>query len=297
MNNKSLIPMPDLNLDDIVHLSKENEKLIVNFLSTSDELHTINQFYHVYIFNFCQILYHFELDTNDNIRKQNGLNGDEFIIINSLLINLMSSSKTLVDLLIHFDKKYSQELEKMINRIYDSEFSYILIMTLRNFALHGHIPLSFNQNRYSFNLDYILKEGEKFNFSKSSKEAFIRIRDEIRHVYGDIANIAFTKTLMDFHLNLLKIYYHFYLENQSLLEIFFKSVELKLQKERRKIKNRQLIIEIDGELHSIIMSSKTALLNKLMQEAKINFYDFKNQKLKSRRDKKLKDSSKLESNT
>ena len=102
---------------------------------------------------------------------------------------------------------------------------------------------------------------------------------------------------MDFHLNLLKIYYHFYLENQSLLEIFFKSVELKLQKERRKIKNGQLIIEIDGELHSIIMSSKTALLNKLMQEAKINFYDFKNQKLKSRRDKKLKDSSKLESNT
>mgnify|MGYP001688509900 FL=1 len=233
--------MPDLNLDDIVHLSKENEKLIVNFLSTSDELHTINQFYHVYIFNFCQILYHFELDTNDNIRKQNGLNGDEFIIINSLLINLMSSSKTLVDLLIHFDKKYSQKLEKMINRIYDSEFLYILIMTLRNFALHGHIPLSFNQNRYSFNLDYILKEGEKFNFSKSSKEAFIRIRDEIRHVYGDIANIAFTKTLMDFHLNLLKIYYHFYLENQSLLEIFFKSVELKLQKERRKIKNGSVI--------------------------------------------------------
>ena len=34
MNNKSLISMPDLNLDDIVHLSKENEKLIVNFLST-----------------------------------------------------------------------------------------------------------------------------------------------------------------------------------------------------------------------------------------------------------------------
>ena len=136
--------MPDLNLDDIVHLSKENEKLIVNFLSALDELHTINQFYHIYIFNFYQILYHFELDTNDNIIKQNGLNGDEFIIINSLLINLMSSSKTLVDLLIQFDKKYSQKLEKKINKIYDSEFSYILIMTLRNFALHGHIPLSFS---------------------------------------------------------------------------------------------------------------------------------------------------------
>lgn len=289
--------MPDLNLDDIVHLSKENEKLIVNFLSALDELHTINQFYHIYIFNFYQILYHFELDTNDNIRKQNGLNGDEFIIINSLLINLMSSSKTLVDLLIQFDKKYSQKLEKKINKIYDSEFSYILIMTLRNFALHGHIPLSFSQNKYSFNLDYILKEGEKFNFSKSSKEAFIRIRDEIRHLYGDIANIVFTKILMDFHLNLLKIHYHFYLENQSLLESFFKSVELKLQKEKRKIKNGQLIIEIDGECHSIIMSSKIALLNKLMQEAKINFYDFKKQKSKSRRDKKLKDSSKLESKT
>ena len=287
--------MPDLNLNDIVHLSKENEKLIVNFLSTSDELHTINQFYHVYIFNFCQIFYHFELGTNDNIRKQNGLNGDEFIIINSLLINLMSSSKTLVDLLINFDKKYSQKLEKMINKIYDSELSYILIMTLRNFALHGHIPLYFNQNRYSFNLDYILKEGEKFNFSKSSKEAFTKIRDEIRHMYGDIANIAFTTTLMDFHLNLLKIYYQFYIENQSLLESFFKSVELKLQKEKRKIKNGQLIIEIDGECHSIIMSSKIALLNKLMQEAKINFYDFKKQKSKSRRDKKLKDNSKLES--
>lgn len=288
--------MPDLNLNDIVHLSKENEKLIVNFLSTSDELHTINQFYHVYIFNFCQIFYHFELGTNDNIRKQNGLNGDEFIIINSLLINLMSSSKTLVDLLINFDKKYSQKLEKMINKIYDSELSYILIMTLRNFALHGHIPLYFNQNRYSFNLDYILKEGEKFNFSKSSKEAFTKIRDEIRHMYGDIANIAFTTTLMDFHLNLLKIYYQFYIENQSLLESFFKSVELKLQKEKRKIKNGQLIIEIDGERHGIIMSSKIAWLNKLMQEAKINFYDFKKQKSKSRRDKKLKDNSKLESN-
>ncbi|EID27881.1 hypothetical protein HMPREF1048_1359 [Streptococcus mitis SK575] len=285
MNNKSLIPMPDLNLNDIVHLSKENEKLIVNFLSTSDELHTINQFYHVYIFNFCQIFYHFELGTNDNIRKQNGLNGDEFIIINSLLINLMSSSKTLVDLLINFDKKYSQKLEKMINKIYDSELSYILIMTLRNFALHGHIPLYFNQNRYSFNLDYILKEGEKFNFSKSSKEAFTKIRDEIRHMYGDIANIAFTTTLMDFHLNLLKIYYQFYIENQALLESFFKSVELKLQKEKRKIKNGQLIIEIDGELHSIIMCSKTKLFKKLMQEAKINFYDFKKQKLKSRREK------------
>lgn len=277
--------MPDLNLDDVVHLSKENEKLIVNFLSTSDELHTINQFYHVYIFNFCQIFYHFALGTNDNIRKQNGLNGDEFIIINSLLINLMSSSKTLVDLLINFDKKYSQKLEKMTNKLYDSELSYILIMTLRNFALHGHIPLYFNQNRYSFNLDYILKEGEKFNFSKSSKEALTKIRDEIRHVYGDVANIAFTKTLMDFHLNLLKIYYQFYIENQSLLESFFKSVELKLQKEKRKIKNGQLIIEIDGELHSIIMCSKTKLFKKLMREAKINFYDFKKQKLKSRREK------------
>ena len=65
--------MPDLNLDDIVHLSKENEKLIVNFLSALDELHTINQFYNIYIYNFYQILYHFELDTNDNIRKQTGL--------------------------------------------------------------------------------------------------------------------------------------------------------------------------------------------------------------------------------
>lgn len=280
VNNKRLIPWSGYNQDKIIHLSEENESLILGFINMLDDLYTISQFYSIYQFNFKQIFYYFRLNSQDEIIKENGLEGDNFIIINSLIINLMSSSRALIDLLNRFDEKSSKKLSKYINEIYDSDFSYKLIITLRNFALHGHLPLYLNKNKYSFNLDYILKEGENFNFSKSSKRSFEEVRKDIKNKHQDLANIPFTSTLIKFHYTILKIYRQFYINNSEFLKSFCKEAELILFKFSEKSNEGKFYIRIKNEIHSITMDRKFLWIEELSGIAETNLQDFKNQFLK-----------------
>ena len=166
MNNKS-VSIADSNiLDKTVNLSPDDEQFILNCLKTSDKLHTIFNYFKITEYNFYKIFVEFEVKKNGFISLKCEDKSEEFIVLNSLLISYLTSSRTLTDLLESFEQ--TDLMDDHFKKIYDTNFYYQLMYTLRNFALHGHIPIYFDGLRYSFNLEYILKEGENFKFSNSA---------------------------------------------------------------------------------------------------------------------------------
>ena len=210
MNNKSIVPYSRIDEEKVIFPSNEESEIIENYLGQIDKFHTLVKTFNINNFNFHQILYHFTMHADDTLIRTNGLPSDDFTVINTLLINYLSTSKMFVEIVENFDKSVYDDIHSFISDKYDSSFYYQLMTELRNFSLHGHLPVYYNDGRYSFNLHYILEEGKKHKFNKARKEKFKVISQQIRENHNNIANISFSITLIEYHKVIIEIFEHFF---------------------------------------------------------------------------------------
>ena len=247
MNNKTL-SIGDTNaLVKSIKFSQDNENFILNCLKTSDKLHTILNYFKITEYNFYKIFAEFEVRKNGFISLNREDKSEEFIILNSLLISYLTSSRTLIDLLSSFERPNLMDAHFKLT--YDSNFYYQLMYTLRNFALHGHIPIYFDSLRYSFNLEYILKEGENFNFSRSARITLDKIRKTISEEHLDIANIDFYTTITEYHHCLLISTKQFFEVYEGILKKQFTKYKELIKKYKND--NQKLYLYLDNEIHSV----------------------------------------------
>ena len=251
MNNKNIIIDKSLSDKKMMKLSDDDTETISAYINIIDQIHTIENIIHIHSLNFHQIFYHFNIDRSGIVEKRNGLDCDNFSLLNSLTISFMATGKTLVEKLEQFDKKSSKSLTPFINNIYDTNFSYKLIITLRNFALHGHIPVYDNEGKFSFNLQYILDEGKNFHFSSSSEKALKEIIQKIEDQYEDIANIAYTSTIVKFQHEILNILIKFFTINKKFCCELFTTSETIIQKKNKNPKRQVVYFKIFNETHAI----------------------------------------------
>lgn len=193
---------------------------------------------------------------DDTLIRTNGLPSDDFILINTLLINYLSTSKMFIDIVEHFDNSLYDDIHSFTSNKYDSSFYYQLMTELRNFSLHGHLPVYYNDNRYSFNLHYILEEGKKYNFNKTRKAKIKKISQQIREKHNDIANISFSRTLVEYHKVIIEIFEHFFTINTPNFSKEYDNFRKIIDKYKDKEQDDSVCMLLEDSLHIVNTSDE-----------------------------------------
>jgi len=161
-------------------------------VSTLEEFRSNSELHSIFIINFLELSHYFQEAADDLIAKQITTlrnNTPEFRLIyrnsNRLLLNLLSSGRTLVDHLETFLKrKYGKDSAEALRfkaktaEIFDLNFEYRFIYKLRNYAQHCGFPLTL------FTLDtHNKREGDFLRVEVLFKPLFKR--DELLSKYKE----------------------------------------------------------------------------------------------------------------
>ena len=98
---------------------------------------------------------------------------EDFIAVNAHVINIISAGRTLTEAMecyINTNERIEPEAKNryksFCSNTYDKSFSYRLLIRLRDFSQHGHLPVCKTHNNYCFDLKQIL---EKPHFNHNEK--------------------------------------------------------------------------------------------------------------------------------
>lgn len=216
-----LIKELDINIEKIQlpALNKDEKSCIEFFVEITRHIQEIDQLFRVFRVNIKNMLYYYELNINDIITRKIDFEFQESddIIINAFTINCLSSGKTLIESIENFIKDnigedseiYKTFKIECLNKIYDDTFSYRLLIRMRDFSQHGHLPVSVAlDNRCSFDLEQILL-APHFNHNKKLQIEMQNIKKEVCIKYSDHPRIAFTMSIAEFNLCIIEIYMKF----------------------------------------------------------------------------------------
>lgn len=214
----------DINSIEIFELENDDNKIILTFVEATRFIQEIEQLFRVYRSNLSLMLSTYILNSNDIIKRKIELydNGwTDYSSINALTINLISAGKTLVEAIEVYLKAFygKDSLEYIdfkrdcLNHEYDSHFGYRFLTRLRDFAQHGHLPVSIIDTEKGpqacFSIDRILPTPH-FNHNESLMNEMKKIQKDIHDEYGDSAKIAYSLTVAQYNLSITTIYSSFY---------------------------------------------------------------------------------------
>lgn len=221
MNTEEYILLDNTNIDiekiEIPNFSDDDMNLIESFLEYTRHIQEIDQLFRIFRINLQNILLHYVLNNDDTIiRKIDLCNKEEdIIIINALVINYISSAKTFTESIENFLFKKLGENElnnfkaNCLSKFYDEKFSYRLLIRLRDYAQHGHLPIYMSKDKKcSFDLDQILHTPH-FNHNKKMQDEMINLKQKIYTEFRDYPRIMFTMSIAEFRLSILEIYISF----------------------------------------------------------------------------------------
>lgn len=212
-----LIKKTDIDFGKIPNFTNSELHTIEEYIEFTRHLLEINQLFKIFRVNLNDILLHYELYANDFFKRKINFNDKEsdYIVINALTINYISSAKTLTESIENFieSKLGEDKLEDFktscLSKIYDERFSYRLLIRLRDYAQHGHLPVSLSTDkRCSFNLEKII-DTPHFSHNKKLQGEIIRIKEKVFDEFEDTARITFTRSIAEFEISILEIYMNF----------------------------------------------------------------------------------------
>ncbi len=257
MNNKTVLSLEDIDtskLGEFISPTEEESSFIEKYINIQDYFKTMRDSFYMTEFNFYQIFDNFIVHSDDRLTRNTNQPFNDFCVINSLIANYLAVSKMFIDLVAKFDSPSNSELKTFISEIYNNKFCYCLMSTLRNFTLHGHLPVYYFQNRYSFNLDYILVEGEKFKFSKSGKMRIKNTSSKIFNQYQLPPNISLSVTIIEYHKLLFDIFIKFFEVNILFLNEVQSKIDSYINRHLSEVRNNTICININNKRHLLIIS-------------------------------------------
>lgn len=228
---KNIKGFPDsIELCDAV---EENQDFLEYFVSFGEHLQDVHQLFKLLGFNLDQLFNYCTMRYDDILVKKNGETVD-YYDINGLVINIVSSAKTLIEALESFyatelgEERKEEFRRDILSKKYDNNFSYRFLLFVRNFTQHGHLPIShvYDERRFCFDLMQIIST-KHIKPNKAIKESMEKVRNEIMEEFGDEPKIALTYTLDSFTVVVYEIYYIFLqtIEN-DIKEMFDKQLHL-----------------------------------------------------------------------
>ncbi len=214
----------DLNIDiSKIKISKFNvmeKHILENYVEITRHFQEIDQLFEIFQFNLENLLTFYQLDSSDSIIRnfKFKFKSNDNIIINSFIISYISAGKPLTSSIEAFAKIHLGETsddfknfkENCLSKIYDENFHYRLLIRLRDFAQHGHLPVTTidSNNRCCFNLQHILYTPH-YHHNKQLEEQIEKLIEDIRKQFADYPHIAFTLSIVEFNICIIKIYLNF----------------------------------------------------------------------------------------
>lgn len=209
------------NIDDfssgieLPDVPEEVQIFIENYVSFGEHLQDVHQLFKLLGFNLRQLFDYCVMEYRDKFVRVNGEKVD-FYYINGLVINIISSAKVLVEALETFyktelgDERKNIFKREVLSKKYDDVFSYRFLLYLRNFAQHGHLPISYSSDddRFCFDLTQIVST-QHISANKAMIESMNKVYDQIVEKFNDVPKIAITHTLDIFTLTVYEIYWAF----------------------------------------------------------------------------------------
>lgn len=149
---------------------------------------------------------------------------DDYVGVNANVIGLLSAGKNFVELMELCVKnaygknseEYKKFLEECIRKEYDGNFSYRLLVRLRNFTQHNHIPISRNHNLFCFDLEQIYHTPH-YSFNNSVQKEAEELMKEIREKYQSSLTLSIPLTVTYYICSVYKIFISFLQRIRSIL--------------------------------------------------------------------------------
>lgn len=265
---------------EIPEIDEKIQLYLKRFVSFSETLQNVHQFFEVFLFNLEQMDHFCIMYYNDEvIRKSDGKKVD-FIEINALFINVISAGKTLIDKIDNFFKTEVDEIRakefknNYLSKKYDDIFSYRFLLFLRNFAQHGNLPISRQPDgKYCFDLIQILATIH-MKVSDQIKKSMQNVAQEITEKYMHEPCVALTYTIDTYSLTVVELYYCFLKEIEKDCNDYYHTVQNILKE------NPQLIISKSNMLKDmVVFDYEDGILHFFSSHDNIKntFIDYKNQ--------------------
>ena len=287
-NTEDLVLIDQLELEsmEIHRLCEDDNSYMIFFVEVNRHIKEINNLFKVYRYNLETFLEGYMVFNSDVVQpKKMFINGD-YITVNAMVTNIVSAGTSLVDSINCFckecekNKKYfSKNLienfyDNVISSEYDNEFAYKFGYFLRNYSQHCHLPVSFNNEKYSFDLYRILITPH-FNFNKKLKKELEEYRDKIMTDYADTPTISFSNTLVRYNYSIHKIYYLFFEKFKSMNDELLKNLEERITKDPEIINknNGYIFYENDDSIHCINPGNHPEELYSSLQEEALDYYE------------------------
>lgn len=200
---------------ELSDISEEVQRFLEGYVSFGEHLQDVYQLFKLLEFNLSQLFNYCTMSYDDRLVKFDGETVD-FYDINGLVINVISSAKTLVEALENFyqtelgENRKNEFKKEVLSKKYDEVFSYRFLLFMRNFAQHGHLLIShaYDESHFCFDLSQILST-QHIKFGSAIKESMEKVHDEIVDRFQDMPRIAVTYTLDSFITIVCEIYYEF----------------------------------------------------------------------------------------
>lgn len=212
----------------IVELAADDLECFRRHVEITRHLQEIHSLFLLFKFQIDILQKEYTLKSNGSVfADQNAADrAEDYIAVNGYSINIISAGKTLVQSMESFvdmdyfpsDSRIKKEYLDYYHDIYDHSFAYRLMIRLRDYAQHGHLPIDNEGNIYHINLDTILKKPH-YKHNKALADEMKKIADEISDIYDDTPTFSLTLTLAEFVSKLLSIYQKFWeVAENTLLE-------------------------------------------------------------------------------
>ena len=221
MDTIKIIPSSIIENFDSLHvadLTKEQQSLIIKHIALTREVIEANQLFDTFYYNLLNMRNSFTFNMDDTVFKtEKSPNYDnEYIAVNALVINLISSAKTLTEYLrnaanrwLGNDKdRYKDVYNKYVSNIYDTSFNYGLLSNLRNYMQHGNLPVSFQEGRYRFDAKQIIGTPH-FDISGKLGTDMKKFIEKCEIPGENVPCLSLTLTISDYSLKFIDIYKKF----------------------------------------------------------------------------------------
>lgn len=275
--NNDIIKLPELNSEEILCFHHLVE-IFRHFIEIDNLFNIVN-------FNLMNMLHFFTIHNTDRIKRNFIFEFEttDHIAINALTNNLLSSGKTLIEAIeIFLNENYKENPEviksfkaQCLSKKYDSNFQYRLLLRMRDFSQHGHLPIDIDENnRCSFDLDKI-NTTPHFRHNAKLYEQMQNIINEIKSKMANNPRIAFSLSIAEYKINITEIYSDFLNTIENTIQNAYNNMkELTINKPELIYKsndslNGHVIYKIDDNngLHMFNPKGETM---KIFQECKDN---------------------------
>lgn len=208
----------DIEKVNVYVLSDEDRETVAAYVELTRHLQELKQLFDMFRFNLEDMLNTFEIFANDIVRRKAGANikSSDFIAVNALTINLISSGRTVTDSAEACMKnsygENSEEIcsfkENCLSKIYDENFGYRFLYHMRNFSQHLHLPVSCSGGRYCFDLWQIINTPH-MKSNAALKQELTDLNKRAIDNHNSVFHASFCITLAQYTYAVSHIYYEF----------------------------------------------------------------------------------------